>query len=179
MAVGAEVAGNGAFEPRPRTFNGIQVRCVRGQAYQREPIAVFGERSGLTAAVGVHAVPQNDHRTWQVAVEKLQESDDVGRAHRTVHEHQKEARLSTPRRVRKCADRREVHPVSETMRQDRRFTARRPGALDRRPLGETAFVDEDDVRALARGVFFTAGHVSCTQRRMPSSSRSRARVVGF
>jgi hypothetical protein len=51
--------------------------------------------------------------------------------------------------------------------------------LDRRPFGEAALVDEDDVRALARSVFFTAGHVSCTQRLIASSSRSRARVVGF
>ena len=65
------------------------------------------------------------------------------------------------------------------MSQDRRLATRRPGTLDRRSFGEPALVEEDDVRAVARGVFFTAGHVSCTQRTIASSSRSRARVVGF
>ena len=179
MPFRTEAAHHGALEPRPGSLHGVEVRRVGGEPHHGQPVVVLGEAAGREAAMRVDAVPQHDDGTWQVPMKELQEADDVGGPHGTIHQHQEEAGAPTLRRVRDRADGRQVLPAPEAVRQDRRLAPRRPGALDRRPLGEAALVEEDDVRTLARGVFFTAGQISCTQRSIASSSRSRARVVGF
>lgn len=179
VAVGAEVSGDGALEPRPRAFDGVELRCIGGQANQREPRLLVCERERLSAAMGIHAVPEDDEGSAVVPVETPQEPDDVLGTNGSGHQAEEEPRATSVRRVRNGADRRKMLPVAEAVPQDGRLPPRRPGPLDRGTLREAALVDEDERCGLGRGVFFTAGQVVLTQRSIAASSRSRARVVGF
>jgi hypothetical protein len=71
----------------------------------------------------------------------------------------------------------ELLPI-EGMDQDRRFAAWRPGAADRRPLGDPTFVLEDDPGAATPSVFFTAGQRAVIQCWIAASFRSLARLAG-
>src|SRR5262249_5936871 len=73
--------------------------------------------------------------------------------------------------------RRELVPV-EVILQHGRFAPWRPAAHLGWPLAQSRFVDEDDDPALFSGVFFNAGQRTRFQRRIASSSRSSARLVG-
>ncbi len=57
--------------------------------------------------------------------------------------------------------------------------AGRPGLADAGDQKEAGFVDEDEVGAQPRGVFFTRGHVRRFHWAMRTSSRCRARDSGF
>ena len=179
--VGAEIRRRGALEPRPQAFDRVELGGIGREAMYGKPCALgLDVGTGLEAAVRVQTVPEQDDRSANVTTQMPKEVHDLGRADCTRMGHQEDARA--PRRshaVGQGADDREVAPAAKPVGQDRRLPARRPGPADRRPLGEAALVDEDDRCPAARGVFFTAGQVAFTQRWIASSSRSRARVVGF
>jgi hypothetical protein len=60
-----------------------------------------------------------------------------------------------------------------------RLAARRSGPPHRRDQEEARFVDEDEVGAQPRGVFFTRAQSRCFHRAMAASSRWSARRSGF
>jgi len=66
-----------------------------------------------------------------------------------------------------------------TLKHDWRRSARRPRSADQRSHHEARLVHEHQGRLQARGVFFTRGHSSLTQRRISLSSLSTARRWGF
>ena len=126
------------------------------------------------------AVPEQDHWPLDVMTKMSEEADDLRGADCPGMRHQKHtAALRRSHTIGQGSDHGEMVPASETVGQDRRLPARRPRASDRRSFGEAALVEEDERRSPACGVFFSAGHVVFTQRSIASSSRSRARVVGF
>lgn len=137
----------------------------------------------LSTAVSVQAVPEQEDRAADVAPQVSQKPNHLGGAHdiRMQREVQACRRGSTAARgpVGEGPDRRQALPGAMAMNQDRRLPARRPGPADSGPLREAALVEEHDRSVSAGGVFFNAGQVSRTQRRIARSSRSRARVVGF
>jgi hypothetical protein len=176
----AEVGDNRSLEPGPGSLHWVEFGGVSRQANQcQPPLLALDEGAGNEAPMRIDAVPDHDEGTGVMLVEPLKEADDVLRADGSWHEAEEEAGSVPTRGVGQRPDPREVLPGSEAGSQDRGLPARRPGALDRRSFRESALVDEDDRGPLARGVFFTAGHVVLTQRSIAASSRSRARVVGF
>ncbi len=180
-AVGAEVRCRGALEPCPQAFDQVELGGIGGKAMYAKPCVLgLDVGAGLEAAVCVQTVPEQDDRSADVTPQVPKEAHDLGRANRARMGHQEDA--GAPGRshaVGQGADDREVAPTAKPVGQDRRLPARRPGPADRRPLGEAALVDEDDRCSAARGVLFSAGQFAFTQRWIASSSRSRARVVGF
>ena len=68
---------------------------------------------------------------------------------------------------------------ASALAQHRRVSAHAPGAAHQRRHEHPGFVEENDARPQARGVFFTRGQSCSIQARMRSSSRSTARRVGF
>jgi len=63
--------------------------------------------------------------------------------------------------------------------QDRSLAPRSPGLDYVGDQQEPGFVDEDEVGAQPRGLFFTRAQSFCFQRSMACSSRSSARRSGF
>ena len=182
--VRAEVCHRGPLQPRPQPLDGIELGGIGGKPMDREPGAVGFEVSPrLKTAVRVEAIPKEDHAASDVAAEMLEEADDLARADGAGVKLEVDASLDCPvssgPAIRQRTDRGELFPAPPAMGQDRRLAPGRPRPTDGRALREPAFVEEDDRRALACGVFFIRGQVSCTQCRMACSSRSRARVVGF
>ena len=68
---------------------------------------------------------------------------------------------------------------SGALAKDGGHAHRCPRAPHQRGHQQAALVEEGDRRLQPRGVFFTRGHVSRTQPRIASSSRSRAWRSGF
>lgn len=121
--------------------------------------------AGLEASVRVESVPEQEHGSPDMTPQVPEEAHHLGGANRARMRHQKDTSVvGRSRAVGQSANHREVVPAAVAMGQDRRLATRRPGSTDRRALGEAALVDEYDRRAVARGVFFSAGHVVFTQR---------------
>ena len=77
------------------------------------------------------------------------------------------------------SDRRYLPMCRGALAQHRRVALQAPGAAYQGSHQQTRFVDEDDAGPQARSVFFTRGQSCLIQAWMRSSSRSKARRVGF
>lgn len=177
--VGAEVGELAALDVAPHELGWVQVRRVAGQALDREPRALSAQvRLHGTALMRRQAVPdQDDASPAELPLEVVQERDEgaVVVAART----RLEKETATPEVPPEGhGDRHgELLPI-EGVDQDRGFAAGRPGAADRRPLGDAALVLEDDPGPAAPSVFFTAGQRVVIQCRIAASFRSLARFAG-
>jgi len=176
----AQVGHHVTFEPPPHRLDGVELRRVGRQAHDGEPsLLAREERARFSTAVRVEAIPDEHDRPFDVSGEVLQEDDDLAAAHGAAMQAQQQARRgSGPRAIGERADGGELSPAAAARSQDPGLAARRPRPADRRPFGESAFVEEDERRAAPRGVFFRRGQVSLRQRATAASSCSRARVVG-
>lgn len=95
---GAEVGRDRALEPRPRSFHGIEIGGVGGEADQREPVLLaLGEGARREATMRVDAVPDHDQRAAVVAVKPLEEADDVLGAHGAGDQSDEEASAAAVR----------------------------------------------------------------------------------
>lgn len=76
-----EIGRDGALEPGPHAFDGVELGGVGGESVHREPGAL-GVEVGvrLDAAVGVEAIPEQDHGTAQMATQVFEEADHLRRA---------------------------------------------------------------------------------------------------
>jgi len=162
--VGAEVGQFPSLDVPPHELGGIEIRRVPWQAFHDQPMPLTGQvRLHLVARVRREAVPeQGDAAPTEVALEVRQEADE-GRRMVTpglgLEEEQTAAPVPPERQGR--GDR-EFLPV-ERVDQDGGFPARRPGAADRRALGDPTLVLEDEPGLPAASVFFTMGQRTSTQ----------------
>ena len=69
--------------------------------------------------------------------------------------------------------------AATALAQHRSLSTHAPRAAHQWRHEHPGFVEENDGRSQARGVFFTRGQSCSIQARMRSSSRSTARRVGF
>jgi hypothetical protein len=156
--VGAQVGELAALDVAPHELGWVEIRRVAGQALHREPRA-------LRAQVGVHgitlmrrqAVPdQDDSPPAELPLEVDQEVDE-GEVVVTARSRLEEEPTApeVPPESHGDGDR-ELRPV-EGVDQDRGFAAGGPGAPDRRPLRDAAFVLEDDPGVAPPSVFFSVG----------------------
>lgn len=167
QAVGTEVCVRRSLEPSPYAFHGVEFGGVRREAMDRKPSALGADIvQGFAAAMGEESVPDQNHRPSDVAAQVLEETDNLPRADGPRMSHQKHARALRcgVSAVGQGTDGREVLPVAQPVCQNRRLSAWRPGAADRRALREPTLVDEDDGCPPACGFFFIAGQVVLTQR---------------
>jgi hypothetical protein len=174
--VGAAV-GQPGFEVIPHAFVGVQLRGVRRERFQVE--------AGRAAEQLLHGVPAVDPAV-------VQQHDEVaGDLAQQVTEKRRDllaldivliqlAVQRTPEALGADGDARDGRDavVRVPMADDRRLAHRAPRLADRGDQEEARFVDEDEVGAQPRGVFFTRGQADCFHAAMAASSRSTARRSG-
>ena len=163
------------FDVSPKGLERIQFRRISGQSFHAEPTALAAQVLGhRTALVRRQPIPDQDGLlATQVAFEILEEGDQAFRvvapgASLKVQT----ATPPVPAEAQRGTDRKRL-PI-EGMDQDRRLSSGRPRPPHRGPLGDPAFVLEENPSFPAPSVFFTAGHLSETQYRIASGLRSRA-----
>ncbi len=164
----------------PNELHRVEFGCI-GRQQVRAHAALGGEPVGdRTPVVGAQAIPNELNRPVYGARESSQEIGNrltvvVGVGEKTeIGPHP-----SACGRDQEGGNHRDLAPRAASLSQYWGLSARRPTAAYQRGHQETGFVDEDDERLPARGVFFTRGHSFLIQRAMPDSSRSNARRVGF
>jgi len=123
-------------------------------------------------------VEDGDHGASEVTQHVTEERAYLGLADVVAVATEVESHPAVHRADRQSRDDRE--PVVPVVVGDLRcLSARRPGPPKGRDQEESRFVDEEEMRLPARGVFFTCGQRLRFQRPMRSSSRSSARRSGF
>lgn len=175
--VGAPVRQLG-FGAGPHAFIGIEVRCVAREIRQAEARMLLEEGPHDRPAVNVAVVPDDDDRSSEMSQEITQERTGVRRAEILAVQLEVEPAPPPCGTERQPGDHRDA-VVFLPMAQDGSLAARRPGAPHGWNQEEARFVDEDEVGAQPRGVFFTRGHSRAVHSAIAASSRWRARRSGF
>lgn len=167
------------FEVRPQVFDRIEFGGIGRQVLK--VCRVWGDTFVEEfAKVGLEPIEDHDQRCAHLALHVLQKFDhtlsiDVGIRMQTEVQRQSITRGNDAQR----GDGGDFLVGAGTLAQDGRAASRVPGAAHQRRHQQTGFVEEDQRRSQACGVFFTLGQSCWTQLRMRSSSRSIARRVGF
>ena len=176
---GATVGHLLPFDVSPKGLQRIQFRRISGQSFYAEPTTLKAQVFDHEAAlVRRQAIPnQNGFLAAQVAFEIPEERDQAFRVVAAGASLKVQtATPSVPAEAQRGTDRKRF-PI-ESMDQDRSLSAGRPGPPHRGPLGDPAFVLEENPGFSAPSVFFTAGHLSEIQYRIASGLRSRACRAG-
>lgn len=175
----AEVSQFRALHVAPHELGRVELGRVARQAFDHEPRSL-GMQVGLHGPTLVRRQPvpeQDDAAPTKLALqvgEELDEGEVVVAAGLRLEA--QPAALEIPAERHGDGDG-ELLPV-EGVNQGRGFAAGRPGAADRRALGDAAFVFEDDPGAPPPSVFFTTGQRVVFHSSMAASFRSLARVAG-
>ena len=167
------------FEVGPQVFNWIKFGSVRRQVFQVSRMrqdALVDE----FALVGLEAIPDQDDGGMQLMLKMLEEIHgalgvDVG-----IGMQSKVQGDPIPfGQDANGGDGRHFLLRTTALAQHRGLSPQTPGTAHQRGHEHPGFVEENDRRSQARGVFFTRGQSCSIQARMRSSSRSTARRVGF
>ena len=177
---GSEIGQRVHLGMAPDQFDGIQFRGIGRQQMGVHAAALREPGTDRTPVVGPQPIPDQFDRPAHGARKLLQEGEDrfavvVGVGQKT----EMRAHPSPPGRDRERRDHRDLAARAAPLPEHRGLSARRPAAPHQRTHQETGFVEEDERRPPACGVFFTRGQSSLIQRAMAASSRSMARRVGF
>ena len=175
-----EVGQSMALGIAPDQFDRIEFGSVRRQQIGTDSTAMLGKPTGNGfETMGTQTVPDQSKRRAQSTTQLLEKGQDRFTIVIGLGQEPEIATYPMPsRRDDQGADDRNLAPRAATLPQSRRVAAGRPAAPPQRRHQESSFVDEDDRRATAAGVFFTRVHVSCTQPWMAVSSRSTEWRVG-
>lgn len=175
----AEIAQLAGREIRPHQLHRVKLGRVRWQGFDSQPAALpRQEPPGDSAAVGGQTIPQQHHRSADLAVQRAQPAYYPIAIHGARPQREQQSGPLRARRVSNYPDRREPLPI-ERLSQDRCLPFGGPGAPDAGALGEARFVPEDEHGAAPPRPLFSAGQRSRSHRLMAFSSRSFARFAGF
>lgn len=174
------IVGQGiGFEVGPQVFDGIEFGSVRRKVFQvcRTGQDAFGDEPAL---VGLEAIPDEDDGRTQLPLQMLEEVHgafgvDVGICMQPKVQCDPLAAGQDAQR----GDGGDLLMGASALAQYRGLSTQAPGAAHQGCHEHPGFVEENDGRSQARGVFFTRGQSWSIQARMRSSSRSTARRVGF
>jgi len=175
----ADVSHFLALDVSPKCLKGIKFGRISGQSFDAEPTSlpaqVFAHEAAL---VRRQTIPdQNGFLSAQVASKIAEEQDQAFRVVAAGASLKVQtATAAVPAEAQRGTNRKRF--PSESMDQDRRLSSGRPGSPHRGQLGDTAFVFEENPGFPTPSVFFTTGHLSETQERTVSGSRSRACRAG-
>lgn len=172
QALGTIVRQGMALEPCPDVLHRIELRSVRGQAFDHD-LAARGIDivAHHAAAVSLGAVPQDEQRSSKVTLQCVKEFHDALLVDRAVVEAKAESRAMQP------GNRGNMIPVEAEL-HDGAVPFGCPGANPRGTLRESCLVDEDDQPSLLAGFFLSPGQVRFFQCSIATSSRSSARRSG-
>lgn len=161
-----------AFPVSPDVFCRIEFGRISRETCQEHMAALpFQKSPQLATSMNGQAIPNDKEFSSHLAAQMGQEVQHLRGADRPGIE----AEVELP--PRNAGDHRKLFPVKMKF-QLRRLPAGRPCATDMRTLADAAFVYKDNGAALAKGFFLRAGQVYRFQRRIASSSRSRALLEG-
>jgi len=178
-AVGGLTVGQLVLGPAPHTLGRVELRCVGGEVLETKARVAREQRPDERAAVDVGAVEQHEDGTAKMTKQVTQEGYDVGRAEVFVQLAAKVEPAATPAGAEREGGKDRDTVVPLPVPQQGRVAAWRPGAPHTRRQLESRLVQEDDVGAQPRGVFFTRGQSRFFQRSIAASSRSSALRSGF
>lgn len=162
----------------PDTLVGVQFGGIGREAHNVEPRKRSAEVSEQRPSMDASVVPQHDHRPAQVAEQVPEEGADL----RGMDVREVELVVKTQASPAGADGQPGDHGdpvVSLPEPQEGRLPPGRPGLAHARDQEEAGFVDEDEVGAQPRGVFFTRAHSRRFHSAIRSSSRSSARASGF
>jgi hypothetical protein len=178
--IDGRIVGEGiGLQVRPEVFDGVEFRGVGRQVFKMRRAGKDALVHELTL-VGLEAVPDEHDRRAELALQMLEEVHgalgiDVGIGMKPEVQREPIACGCDA----KGGDRRHLLVAAPALVQQWSVPAQAPGAAHQRGHEHAGFVEENDRRSQARGVFFTRGQSCSIQARMRCSSRSRARRVGF
>ena len=143
----AEVGDLVCLQVAPNGLDRIEFGSVGRQTGDGKMTALFLKPGAyLATAVDGCAIPDDQERALDLALEGAEEFDDLLRANGAG----KEAEVELPER--QSGDRRQLLP-GEAVLQHRRVTAQTPSTRHARAFAQSGFVDEDDGSAFALGFF--------------------------
>lgn len=175
--IGATV-GHSGLGIGPDAFVGIQFGRVGRKELDMEAWIAAAQLANRLSFVDRGVVEDGDHVASEVAQHVTEERAHLGLADVVAMAAEVESHPAAQRADRQSRDHREtVVPV--VVGDLRCLSAGRPGPPKGRDQEEPRFVDEEEMRFPARGVFFTCGQRVRFHRAMRSSSRSSARRSGF
>lgn len=170
--------GKLAFDLAPDAFVGIEFWRIWWEAFQMETMTATAEFPHLVPFVRSAVVPNDHHMPAQVTQQVEKESTSLLLLNVLLMELKVQAEalaLGAESEGRDSRDTGVIVPVPG----DRCFTPGGPCPANARYQEEPRFVDEGDVGAQPRGVFFMRGHSFSFQFSIASSSRSTALRSGF
>ena len=169
--------GQVGFEVMPHAFVGIQLRGVRRERFQVEAGRAAEQLLYGLAAVNPAIVQQHDEMAGDLAQQGAKEGRDLLALDIVLVQLAVQRTSEAPGADGDARDGRDA-VVRIPVPHDRRLAHWAPRLPDRRDQEEARFVDEDDVGAQPRGVFFTRGQLARFHTAIAASSRSRARRSG-
>ena len=177
--IGAEVCHLSSRDIGPRIFNGIQLRRVRRQKFTLQPILLSKQvLPYLSAFVSRQRIPnQNQSPPPQRTLQSLEISNNIFSPDGSLAKSKKKFYPSSRRCRYQRADGRETLPT-EGITNNRRLSARGPGASDGRPFGKAAFIQKSDECIQPSGFFLIRGQSDRIHCLTAFSLRSRALVCG-
>jgi len=162
----------------PDAFVGIELGCVGRKELEMEARIAAAQLANRLSLVDRGIIEDADHVASEVTQRVTEERAHLGLADVVAVATEVEAHPAAHRADGQSRDDRQaVVPV--VVGDLRCLSARRPGPPKGRDQEEPRFVDEEEMRLPARGVFFTCGQRVRFHRSMRSSSRSSARRSGF
>jgi len=172
------VVGEPAFREAPDALVGIQLGRVAREVLQMEPSMTGLELGEGFAPVDGSPIKKDDDGAAQVAQQMPEEAAHVRQFDVVLVEPVVQAEVLTLWADRDGRD--GGHPVApEAMHEKRCPAAGGPGSDNGGQHQEAGFVEEDDMGAQPRGVFFTDAQRVRFHRLIATSSRSLARRSGF
>jgi hypothetical protein len=170
---GSEIGQFVLFPIGPQVFDGVEFGSIGREAFNPEfPAQVGNVLAHDLGAVDGGAVPDNEQAAGKVALEMIEELDDL----RTFDAALEKSEVTVPEGD-PCYGGKVV--PTEGVEQQRGLPLGRPRPHAVGLLRQPAFVDKDDDAPFGAGLFFNAGQVFFFQAAMAASSRSMARPIGF
>ena len=157
----------------PNKFDGIELGCIGRQELNLDSsIGFFHEIPDQSTAMTAEPVPNHQNIARDMAHQMSKEFHNL----RTSNSSRKQPEVKRP--PGDARDCRKGLPVEMELKHWC-LSARRPGAAAMRSFAQTAFVYKYNGLPLQLGFFLSLGHRLFFHRRIASSSRSIARVVGL
>ena len=161
------------FPMSPDILHRIKFRSISRQELDfYSAIRFLNEIPNQTTAMAAEAVPDNKKIAGNLTHQVCQELHHLGTSDRSGKKPEVKRPPSNAR------NRRNRFPVEVELKHWS-LSSRGPRPAPVRPFAQTTFVDENYGLALQLGFFLSSGHRFCFHRRIASSSRSKALVVGL
>lgn len=171
--------GEAGLGQTPHAFVRVELGRIGRKVFEVQAGELAAEGADRLAFVNAALVPEHDDVAPEMAEEIAKELERVRTREVLLHEKTPvEAEPAALRTHRDAGDHGDLVPPI-AMADDRRLPAGRPRLVDARDQQEARLVDEDEMGAQPRGVFFTRGHSTRVHCSIAASSRSNARVSGF